>query len=314
MAAPTQKSKRQQNNEGRAQRRRPYTSVMTEDKKTLQKRMARIEELVGKIETLADPNARANSRELVQTLMEMHGSGIERMLEIVAEARSTGIELIDELSRDDLVAGLLLLYGLHPLTLEARVLQALDKVRPYLQSHGGNVELLGVDEGVVRLKLEGSCHGCASSALTLKLAIEEAIFDAAPDVVALEVEGVVQQQSTAPLIQLQGKAAPDNGESWTEVSGLDALVQGAARTIEVRGRPVLFCKLDEILYAYSSTCRGCGKALEGALFDTTALVCPGCGLRYDVVRAGRGLDQPDMHLEPFPLLVEQGIARVALPA
>lgn len=294
---------------------------MTEDQKTLQKRMARIEELVGKIETLADPNARANSRELVQTLMEMHGSGIERMLEIVAEASSTGIELIDELSRDDLVAGLLLLYGLHPLDLDSRVMQALDKVRPYLQSHGGNVELLGVDEGVVRLKLEGSCHGCASSALTSKLAIEEAIFDAAPDVIALEVEGVVQQQSTAPLVQLQSKATTDNGadnmdngESWTEVSGLDALVQGAARTIEVRGRPVLFCKLDEILYAYSSTCGGCGKALEGALFDTTALVCPGCGLRYDVVRAGRGLDQPDMHLEPFPLLVEQGIARVALPA
>lgn len=292
---------------------------MDEGKKDLQKRMARIEELVGTIESLSDPNARANARELVQSLMELHGNGIERMLEIVAEARATGVDLIDELSRDDLVASLLLLYGLHPLDLDTRVMQALDKVRPYLQSHGGNVDLLGVDEGRVRLKLEGSCHGCASSALTLKLAIEEAIYDAAPDVVALEVEGVVTPQvtpalATSGLVQLQSKAPADNTGSWTEVTGLDSLVQGAARTIEVRGRPVLFCKLDEILYAYSSTCGGCGKALEGALFDTTALVCPSCGLRYDVVRAGRGLDQPDMHLEPFPLLVEQGIARVALPA
>ena len=287
---------------------------MAEEKKDLQRRMARIEELVGKIETLADPNARSAARELVQSLMELHGRGFERMLEIVVDAKEPGLALIDQLASDDLVASLLLLYGLHPLELDARVMQALDKVRPYLKSHGGNVELLGVVEGVVRLKLEGSCHGCASSALTLKLAIEEAIYDAAPDVIGLEVEGVVQQQSTSGLVKLQGKAASDAGDAWTEVRGLESLVQGAARTIDVRGRPVLFCKLDETLYAYSSTCRGCGHALEGARFDTTALICPNCGSRYDVVRAGRGLDQPDVNLEPFPLLIEQGIARVALPA
>jgi Fe-S cluster biogenesis protein NfuA/nitrite reductase/ring-hydroxylating ferredoxin subunit len=288
--------------------------VMAEEKRDLQKRMARIDELVSKIETLADPNARSASRELVQSLMDLHGGGIERMLEIIVDAREPGLPLIDQLAADDLVASLLLLYGLHPLELDTRVLQALDKVRPYLRSHGGNVELLGVDDGVVRLKLEGSCHGCASSALTLKLAIEEAIYDAAPDVIALEVEGVVQQQSAPALVKLQGKAPADSHEAWAEVSGLESLVQGAAHTIDVRGYPVLFCKLDETLYAYSSTCRGCGQGLEGALFDTTALICPNCGSRYDVVRAGRGVDQPDVYLQPFPLLVEQGVARVALPA
>lgn len=288
---------------------------MTEDKKELQKRMARIEELVGKIETLPDPNARSAARDLVQSLMELHGSAVERMLEIIVEAREPGMPLIDELAGDALVASVLLLYGLHPLELQTRVMEALDKVRPYLKTHGGNVELLGVDEGVVRLKLEGSCHGCASSALTLKLAIEEALYEKAPDIVALEVEGVVEQQSTPGLVKLQGKRNSDrDDDGWAEVAGLDSLSQGAARTIEVRGRPVLFCKLDETVYAYSSTCRGCGKALEGALFDTTALICPNCGSRYDVVRAGRGLDNPNTHLEAFPLLVEQGIARVALPA
>jgi Fe-S cluster biogenesis protein NfuA/nitrite reductase/ring-hydroxylating ferredoxin subunit len=192
------------------------------------------------------------------------------------------------------------------------VLQALDKVRPYLQSHGGNVELMGVDEGVLRLKLEGSCHGCASSAQTLKLAIEEAIYEAAPDVTELQVEGVVQQAQSG-FVKLQGKAVADHKEGWTEVSGLDSLIQGAARTIEVGGRAVLFCKLEETFYAYSSTCTACGRALEGARLDRTALVCPNCGHRYDVMRAGRGLDRPDVFLEPFPLLVQQGIARVALP-
>jgi Fe-S cluster biogenesis protein NfuA/nitrite reductase/ring-hydroxylating ferredoxin subunit len=286
---------------------------MTQENRDLQKQMQKIGELVAKIESMADSAAKTSARELVQSLMDLHGRGIERMLDIVAEAETQKIELIDELARDQLVSSLLLLYGLHPVEMESRVMQALDKVRPYLQSHGGNVDLLAVEDGLVRLRLEGSCHGCASSALTLKLAIEEAIYEAAPDVTALSVEGVVEQRSSG-LVTLQRKTSDNDFERWTEVAGLEHLVQGAALTLEVRGRPVLFCKLQENLYAYSSTCRGCGQPLAGARVETIALVCPACGLRYDVSRAGRGVDQPDVFLDPFPLLVEQGIARVALPA
>ncbi len=288
--------------------------VMIRDKKDIQAQMRRIEEMVGKIELLRDEDARSSARELVQSLMELHGSGIERMLEIISEATTSGIDLIDELAGDNLIASLLLLYGLHPLDLETRVIHALDKVRPYLKSHGGNVDLLGVDEGVVRLRLEGSCHGCASSAMTLKMAIEEAIYEAAPDVSALEVEGVVEQQTSAGLVKLHGKSTAGNGDGWVEVNGLESLDRGFARTIEVRGRPVLFCRFEENLYAYSNTCKHCAQGLEGARLDTAALVCPTCGSRYDVVRAGRGLDRPEIFLEPFPLLVERGVARVALPS
>ena len=99
------------------------------------------------------------------------------MLEHVTSSPLSGTALIDSLASDDLVASVMLLYGLHPLDLETRVLQALEQVRPYLRSHGGNVELLGVEEGVIRLRLQGSCHGCPSSAQTLKSTIEEAIAE-----------------------------------------------------------------------------------------------------------------------------------------
>jgi Fe-S cluster biogenesis protein NfuA len=103
------------------------------------------------------------------------------------------------LAGDDVVAHLLLLHGLHPVPLEARVRGALAEVRPYLESHGGNVELLGVDDGVVRLRMQGSCSGCPSSTMTLKLAIEEAIHKAAPD-----VQDVVAEDEARPaLIQLE---------------------------------------------------------------------------------------------------------------
>ena len=52
--------------------------------------------------------------------------------------------------------------GSIPPILESRVEQALERVRPYLRSHGGNVEMLGIAEGVVRLRMLGSCNGCPS--------------------------------------------------------------------------------------------------------------------------------------------------------
>src|ERR1700693_3739698 len=156
----------------------------------IQNRLKSIENLVHKIEQGKDPALQATAKELVQLLMEFHGEGIQRMLEILHDSPNSDPSIIDALGRDDLVRALLLLYGLHPDSLESRVVQALEKTRPYLKSHGGNVTLVGMEEsGAVTLRLEGNCHGFPSSSATLKLAVEEAIYDAAPDVVAIIVQG-----------------------------------------------------------------------------------------------------------------------------
>src|SRR6185295_615994 len=124
-------------------------------------------------------------------LAELYSAGLERMLEIVAGAGAE--ELIGRFAADDLVSSLLILHGLHPQDAESRVAGALERVRPFLGSHGGDVRLLGVEDGVVRLRLEGNCHGCPSSTVTMKLAIERAIEEAAPEVVRIEVEGVAEE-------------------------------------------------------------------------------------------------------------------------
>jgi Fe-S cluster biogenesis protein NfuA/nitrite reductase/ring-hydroxylating ferredoxin subunit len=284
------------------------------DKKNFQLRLQKIEELVRAIEQAADPNVRASAVELMQSLMALYGNGLERMLEIVFDSGPGGALVIDELAQDDLVESLLLLHGLHPLDLQTRVVLALDKVRPYLQSHKGNVELIGINEGVVRLKLQGSCDGCASSAMTLKLAIEEAIYEKAPDIAGLEVEGVVEETRSPGLVQL-GRAKKENkANGWKEVSGLADLASGAVETIDVSGRPVLFCRIGESFYAYDNKCPDCGQTMQASSLDLSALSCLACSQRFDVMRAGRGLDKPGIHLEPFPLLVEQGQAKIALPA
>ena len=103
------------------------------------------------------------------------------------------------LADDELVANLLLLHGLHPDDVETRVQGALDRVRPYLGSHAGGVEFLGVDEdGVAQLQLKGSCDGCAGSAATVHNAVERAVLDAAPEVVRVHVEGVVEPKPAHP--------------------------------------------------------------------------------------------------------------------
>ena len=293
--------------------------------------MEQVEGLISKIENLPNAEARTTALELVKALMEFHGAALERLMEIVADAGDPGYAMFHNFAADDLVGSLLLLYGLHPLPIEARVTKALEKVRPYLESHGGNVELLDITGGVVHLRMQGSCKSCPTSAMTLKLAIEEAIYAAAPDVVAIEAEGVTEQAPATGFVQIGNSSGNghgnDNGngngsraqnangaaDAWEEVSGLSSLSSSNVRLMEVRGRSILFCRLGESFYAYGNSCPGCGSDLKDAHLEVTNLVCPQCRQQYDVIRAGRGLDQPDLHLQPFPLLFDQGRAKVALP-
>jgi Fe-S cluster biogenesis protein NfuA len=153
--------------------------------------LSHLHKLIQQLETTADPATQARLKQIVQTLMDFHAQAITRMLEQIADSDISGCALIDKLAEDDLVSSLLLLYNIHPLDMHARIALALDKVRPYLHSHGGNVELLSTSNGIVRLRLQGSCHGCPSSVATLKQTIETAIYEKAPDVLGIEVEGEV---------------------------------------------------------------------------------------------------------------------------
>lgn len=169
------------------------------DDRDLKARAAQVEALVGEIESFKEPEARTKTTELLQALLQLYGEGLSRMLEIVAERDRA---ILDLLMRDELIAHLLLLHGLHPVPIETRVAAALQSVRPYLQAHSGNVELLSVDRAVVRLRLHGSCRGCPSSAMTLRLTIEEAIREAAPDLDAIEVDEAQEDEPAPNIIPL----------------------------------------------------------------------------------------------------------------
>jgi len=286
--------------------------------------VADVERLLGEVEGLPDPTARQKTTEVVQALLELYGAGLERIVQEIA-ARDDG-QLAQVLAEDELVAHLLLLHGLHPVPLAERVMQALGEVRPYLESHGGDVELLEIEGAAVRLRLEGSCSGCPSSAMTLKLAIENAILKAAPEVEEVIADGAAEAPGAGavgganpspPLLQIElpSAAAPaaEPGGEWTMAGGLPELSGGGLMVKPVAGQPVLFLKLQDSFYGYRPSCPACEQSLGEGSLRAAELTCPGCGNRYDVLRAGRCLDAPQLHLEPVPLLVGQdGLVKVAL--
>jgi len=287
-----------------------------------QRQAARIEALVEEVAAFTDPHAKATAQELVQALLDMYGEGLARLLEITARSRTSGLALIDTFASDDLLGPLFMLHGLHPVDIEARVMQALDEVRPYLKSHGGNVEFVRVEDGIAHLRLQGSCHGCPGSTITLKLAIEEAIFKAAPDLDGLQVEGVTDPppRPGLPVTFVPPKRNKDNSRptgkdgGWRVVEELQALPAGMLKAVSVQAKPVLFCSIENTYYAYHNRCASCNAPLEDGTLEGTTLSCSSCGRQFDVYHAGRCLDDPDLFLEPVPLLYEDGKVKVAMPA
>jgi Fe-S cluster biogenesis protein NfuA len=146
-----------------------------------------IEQLLDELQLNAEPRTYERAAELLRLVSELYGAGLARVVEL---AQDHDADLLESLLDDDLVSSLLLVHGLHPETLARRVDKALTQVRPLLASHGGDVELLAidVDTGAVRLRLLGSCDGCPSSAVTLKMAVERSILEAAPEILRIEVE------------------------------------------------------------------------------------------------------------------------------
>jgi Fe-S cluster biogenesis protein NfuA len=170
---------------------------------------ARIEALLDSLAELGMPVVTERAEELVAAVVNLYGAGLERIVALVADGPD-GDDAVRRLVDDDLVAHLLLLHDLHPDDVNSRVQAALDKVRPYLGAHAGGIEFLGVDaHGVAQLRLEGSCDGCAGSTATVKNAVERAVLEAAPDVVSISVQGMVEPKPATPGLLQIGMRCPD---------------------------------------------------------------------------------------------------------
>ncbi len=276
----------------------------------------RIQRLTAELERQPDPALRRLAEDLAASVLELHGEGLERLLAALDD------DARERLAEDGVVSSLLMIHGLHPVPVEKRVLRALDQVRPYMESHGGNVELLGVEDGVVRLRLVGSCDGCAASSSTLELAVEKAIQEEAPDVLGMFVEGAAAAAplpgvtgTPLPLATGNGNGAPAALDDWLALDGVDDLSEDESRLVTVGQERLLVARVETGLLAYRDACKACGSSLEEAELREGVLACQACGRAYFLARAGRSLDGDRIQLDPVPLLADPRFgARVALPS
>jgi Fe-S cluster biogenesis protein NfuA/nitrite reductase/ring-hydroxylating ferredoxin subunit len=287
----------------------------------------RIEVLLGELRQEAPPQVGGKVEEVIGLLVELYGAGLERILEVVNEDADTAGPLLKRFTDDKFIESLLVLHGIHPVDVDTRIEAALDQARPYLGSHAGGVEYLGVDDdGVAHLKLEGSCHGCPSSTVTVKLTLEQAIAEAAPEVLRVQVEGVAEAPTgpSPSLIQIQTRpgagsngsdSAADAASSWVSVNAV-GLLPGEKRIQLVEGMEVLICSAVGNLYAYRNACASCGASLFDAALLDEALRCSRCGTLYNIRLAGRSVHTSDgssVHLDPLPLLQDESGWKVAVP-
>lgn len=288
----------------------------------------------GGIDRVAAPGS---TEDLVRQVADLYGAGLRRIMEILQDQGKLDDATVEALAADSLVSGLLVLHGLHPGSLEARVAAAVDRLRPYLGSNCRDVELEGTSQdGVVRLKLFRTRPGGPPLAASLKSVVEAAIKAAAPEVTAVDVAEVEKQAGPPELIPVDalpvrannpGDATPAapwqdmSGGTWEPVPEIAGLETGQVAAFLIGGYPVLACRAGQDLYAYRDYCPRCTGSMAGAILHRAAdaeaggclLSCPTCRGHFDVRHAGACLEDKDLQLDPLPLLIQGGVLCVAIP-
>ena len=303
----------------------------------------RVERLSADVDRIGDPGARGAAQDLLAAVMDLYGEGLVRVLAATEDAGEAGEAIRRRMSEDGVVASLMLIHDLYPVALETRVHEALEGVRPYMESHGGNVTLLSLEDGVARLRLEGSCDGCPASASTLELAIKQALDEAAPDLAGLEVEGIAEGSAGGlraddaasgtplPVVHVAANGTSDGAASNGNGNGADPMPPiGSGRWLDLQAGlmpsegliatttagelSILIANVSGSLLAFRDRCASCESELATGELKGGVLACPECERRFYLPRAGRSMDEDKLLLEPVPLLAQDGSVRIAVTA
>lgn len=264
---------------------------------------ARVDAVVAAVAKL-EPSAQAVALELKQAIEAFHKLALTTMVRHLKQD-PRGKELLLELVADPAVYALLVMHGIvrtDPLTRARRVL---DNARPYMQSHGGDAELVDVRDGVAYLRLYGSCNGCSLSAFTLRKHVEEVLSREVPEIGRLEV---LTDQPAPTILRPEAQMSPDETKGWVRGPAVSEVPSGQMMSIPTERGNVLIVNLANRLSAYRNACAHQGRPLDGGMLDPEngTLTCPWHGFCFDVV-SGECLTAPQAQLEPFPLRIVDGI-------
>ena len=288
--------------------------------------------LVEELENYPDSAVREKTLDLVQMILALHGEVLHRVLRTL-DSFPQREQLLSQVINDEVVRAVLIIHGLAPDDLQTRVAAAVENLRPYLISQGCDVKLLTVENGRARMRLMRSGQG-APPILALKSEIENALAEAAPDLLGIEIEGVAEQiEATAKAAELLGsmisskngnsqppklvqikraKPAENRGGKWISVVRALGFGEGDLKIINYADVNLLVCKTDGDFYAYRNLCAAGGNPLDDATFESPMLVCSCHGYHYNLLRRGVCVENPNVRLESLPVKIEDDKVKVAL--
>ncbi len=258
-----------------------------------------------RMEEIQDEKTREEVFAFLEGIDVLHRQGLGRILDLIG--RLGGQQAVERISQDPVVRTLLEMYDLPEANERTQVELALEPVYPYFQSHGGKLDLLGVENGRVRVRLSGSCEGCPGTATTLQRVVEEALREGFPGFKEL----VAEEPPPAPKNIVQLGRRPMRRPRWVSAGSLEDLEPGALQPWRLEDVPLLLTLLEGEVYAYRDGCPpGSALTLQLGRLEGTTLVCPWHGCRYDL-RTGKREDG-EGKLSVLPVAVRDGEVKVAL--
>lgn len=263
----------------------------------------KIDEYVQALFNHSEPMVREATHQLLDGIDALHREAFGRIIAALAERP----EVRERLIEDPVIQLVFELYGLWREDDSAMVTRALDSVRPYIESHGGEVEVLGIDDGVVRVRLAGACHGCSGSTNTLKRGIETALRENYDNFKEMIVEQSIADPKTGTISLLEQTF---ERPAFLEALPLADLPDGALRGVILGEARVLLVRLGPEVYAYKNACLDSPLPLDLGVLEGTVLHCSWHGCLFDAT-TGVALAPTQGELVSYPVALEDGVIRVA---
>ena len=264
---------------------------------------AEVDQAIEAVESLEGP-ARETAMRLKKAIEAFHRPALVQIVRRLKED-PRGKELLFELVDDPAVLSVLSLQGIVKSDPMTRARKALESVRPYLQSHGGDVELVRIEQGAAYVRLQGACSGCSMSAVTLRDGVEEALVGVIPEIERIEV---LEDQPTASIIPLASLSDSDN-KGWIQGPATSAVPAGGMLRFDVEASQgqasFLVTHVDNRISVFRNACAHQGLPLDGGTLSDGVLTCPWHQFRFDA-STGECVSAPGAQLETIPARVEDG--------
>lgn len=268
--------------------------------------LARELERLERVTTQWEPEKRAAVEAIRKTIDQINEEALRRLIRTIREDAGARPALVRAAS-DPWVHTVLAYHGLVRAPIGERLDRALARVRPTLAAHGGDIEVELCAPPRVRLRLVGTCDGCAFAGTTSRDLVEVAVRQDCPELTEIEIVGASHASAAAG----DGLVALRAGREAHDVCGFDELREGEPTFRTVGKVALMLTRVGEEARAYPNACAHLGMPLDDAPVESGVIVCRYHGFRY-ALETGECLTVREIALPRLPVVVVGGRVRVDL--